>query len=280
MGKPSIFSKEYDQRMKRRKVNLTLFVLILIFAGFFGIRYYLDKNNINIALKMPWHNASVKDKISGEKDTDKDKKNDASTSKSDTDKNATVQPTQPTEKIEAKYYEYKNAAGKIIKIQYNQSLLGSEISGIQSEGEEIFSDISTDKKKIVFEDKSDGSIVLTDSSGISKKISPDTYKSKTTGVVIKKDITLKNNPAYVWATKPHFTSDGGVVYITQLPYIKGTDLYMWYIRTDGSMKMVGKLNSSDLQKISYDGFNESGALKINVDGVVYYFVPGEYKLKR
>lgn len=280
MGKPSIFSKDYDKMMKRRKVNITLFILILIFAGFFGVRYYLNENNINIVLKMPWHNTKLKDKSAEEKDADKEKKKDVSPPKSDSDEGTTVQPTQPADNIETKYYEYTNTSGKLIKIQYNESSLGNEIIGIQSEGEEVFSDISIDKKKIVFEDKNNGSIILTDSSGLSKKISPDSYKSKSAGVVIKRDTVLKNNPSYVWAAKPHFTSDGGVVFITQLPYLKGTDLYLWYIRPEGSSRMIEKLNSSDMNKIAYDGYGENGELKVNVDGAMYYFVPGEFSLKK
>jgi hypothetical protein len=278
MGKPSIFSKGYDERMKRRRINITLFILILVFAGFFGARYYINEHNINISLKMPWLSEIFKDKDSEKKDADK--KNNNTSANNNTGKNNTAQPTQPADKVETKFYEYKNAAGKVIKILYNQSSLGNEITGIQSDNEVITSDIFTDKKKIVFEDKSNGSIILTDNTGVSKIISPDSYKSKSSGIVIKKDTILKNNTSYVWAQKPHFTSDGKVVFISQLPYIKGNDLYMWLIRDDGSIKMVGKLNSTDIQKISYSGFDEKGALKININGDMYYFSPGEYKIKK
>jgi hypothetical protein len=52
MGKPSMFSSNYKQQIKKRRLNAFLFVLLLVCIGFFGGKYYLNKNNISIIEAM------------------------------------------------------------------------------------------------------------------------------------------------------------------------------------------------------------------------------------
>lgn len=268
MAKPSIFSRNYEQRMKRRKINITLFVLILISAGYFGVRYYLDINNININFisKMS------KGKKAEEKKEEEKKVTPPAVNKPE------ETPTDTPVEVKTSFYEYKSPSGQIYKIEYTETSSLKEIVGIKSEAAVPSYDISTDKKSIVFDDLSSGDIIIMDSTGAAKKINYDTYNSKSSGILIKKDEVLKRHPNYIWAAKPHFTSDGGVVFITNLPYIKNIDsLYLWCIRKNGSMKMAGKL-IGDINKISYEDITASGALKINVNNTIYYFIPGENEL--
>lgn len=266
MGKPSIFSKDYEQRMKRRRINITLFILIVISASFFGIRYYLDKNNINIAFKIPWSKITT-----GENKKDKSENNNEK--KEEVPK---PEKTDEEEKNNIAFFEYKALDGSIYKIEYNKSI--RQITGIKSDASIPLFDISKDNTKIVFEDRLAGDIIVMDIDGAYKKINSDSYNSKSTGIVIRKDEMIKRDPKYIWAAKPHFTMDGGVVFVSRLPYIQGESLYLWYIGTNGNMRLIGKI-TDNMDNITYEGFTEDNALRINIDNSVYYLPLGVYQLK-
>ncbi|WDU82346.1 hypothetical protein [Caloramator sp. Dgby_cultured_2] len=42
MGKPSIFSKDYEKMMRRRRINITLIILIII-----SVVYFLEIDLLN-----------------------------------------------------------------------------------------------------------------------------------------------------------------------------------------------------------------------------------------
>lgn len=269
MGKPSIFSKDYEQKMKRRRINIILFVLIIISASFFGIRHYLDKNNINFAIKIPWSKLTIH---KNKKDNTKDK------NKIESPEKKKEEPKNTEEEKNIGYFEYKALDGSIYKIEYDNSSSLKQITDIKSDALIPVFDISKDKTKIVFEDRKAGDIIVMDTNGVSKKINVDSYTSKS-GIVIRKDNMMKKDPQYIWTAKPHFTMDGGVVYVSRLPYISQNGFYLWYIGANGSLRFIGKLSDS-IDNITYDGFNEDNALKIKADNTVYYLPLGGYKLKK
>lgn len=270
MSKPSIFSKDYEQKIKRRRINIILFVLIIISASFFGIRYYLDKNNINFALKIPWSKITIN---KNKKDNDKDKnKVDSTEIKKEEPKDT------KDEKNNIGYFEYRAIDGSIYKIEYDNSSAEKQITDIKSDGLVPFFDISKDKNRIVFEDRKAGDIIVMDRNGAAKKINVDSYTSKS-GIVIRKDNMMKKDPQYIWTAKPHFTMDGGVVYVSRLPYISKNGFYLWYVGANGGLRFIGRLSDS-IDNITYDGFTEDNALKIKVDNSVYYLPLGGYRLKK
>lgn len=270
MGKPSIFSKDYEQRMKRRRINITLFVLIIISASFFGIRYYLNKNNINFALKIPRSKITI-DK--NKKDDSKDKNKIDSSGKRNEEHKDTEE-----EKKNIGFFEYKALDGSIYKIEYDNSSDAKQIIGMKSDALIPVFDISKDKTRIVFEDRAAGDIIIMDTNGVYKKINVDSYTSKS-GIVIKKENMMKRDPQYIWTAKPHFTMDGGVVYVSRLPYISKNGFYLWYIGTNGSLRFIGKLAES-IDNITYEGFTEDNALEIKADNSIYYLPLGAYRLKK
>ncbi|TDT58423.1 hypothetical protein [Fonticella tunisiensis] len=269
MRKPSIFSSNYREQMRRRRINIILIVLILISAVFFGVKYYIS-NDIKF--------------LKGEKaaDIQKGQKNDnkqAPDKSQDNKSQANLQnPGNEQKQAEGKnisYYEYKTAEGGTIKVEYTVQADRKEIIGLKEDNSTVSFDISPDKQRIVFEDKASGDIVLGDVNNTFIKIQLKEYISKASGVVIKQESTVKNKPWHIWAQKPHFTSDGRVVYVSHLPFVKkGNNLYLWTVNMDGTgHKFLGKLGYN-INNISYDGFDEKGGLKIKDGDKSYYLAPG------
>lgn len=277
MGKPSIFSNDYGHRMRKRKkmaiINTILVILILISAAYFGGNYYFDKRGIDLAniFKSITENTEKKQTIPNG--------NNEVQPSADTPSSSNDESKQPEEKTNA-YYEYKSSDGKLYKLEYTEISGNKEFTGVKNDAVEIQFDISGDKKKIVFCSLS-GDVVVGDDQGAIKKINSDSYRSKSAGITIEKQTTLQHYPEYIWASKPHFTSDNRVVYISYLPYLKGANTFhMWVLSIDGlSNRMVGKL-TNDINKIAYDGFSTDGALRIKVNENLVYLPVGGYSLTK
>lgn len=280
MGKPSIFSNDYGQRMRKRRkraiINTILIILILISAAYFGGSYFLEEKGINIGGIFQSITENIKDKQDKPNQTDESNEPQPST---DTPSSSNEDSKQPLEKTNA-YYEYKSSDGKVYKLEYTEVSGSKEFIGVKNETGEVQFDLSQDGKKVVFCSTS-GDVVIGDDQGVIKKINTDSYRSKSAGITIEKQTTFKYYPDYIWAAKPHFTSDNRVVYISLLPYLKDANMfYMWVLSIDGSShRMVDQL-TNDISKIIYDGFSSDGALRIKVNDKVLYLPSGEYRFTK
>jgi hypothetical protein len=277
MGKPSIFSNDYEQRMKRRRINLILFILVIISASFFGAQYYLKQHNTSL-IKMIWPEKSFNSKSkSNNKENIAVKNNNTAPQPSEVKQN-TQQPT-PQQNNVIQSYEYKAVDGTIYKIEYSVINGNNQIISLKENSNLAFYNISSDKSKIVFEDKSSGHIILGDNQGKFIKISRDNYTTKSTGKTLTREAIVKANSWFVWSVKPYFTSDNRIAYVSHLPYIKKDgNFYIWTVNIDGSgHRKIGQLGK-DLNSISYNGYDANGRLIIKDGSKLYYINKGGYAL--
>lgn len=269
MGKPSIFSSNYKKQQKRRKLNITLIILIIISAAYFGIKFYMNKNNIKISIfekKKASQSEVTKTNTNSSKTAAKTKVN----TKANTNNSSSAQKSS---------YEYKMQDGKTLKLEYAVSDSQKQFVDLVDESGTASYDISSDKQFIVFDDRQSNDIILCDINGNFKKVTDPDYTSKSTGNTYKKDEILKYNTSYIWAAKPHFTNDKRIVYVSSLPYFKKAgQLYLWVMSIDGTgNRKIGQLNDN-LSTIQYPGYDSDGNLKIAVDGTTYYLKNGQYNL--
>lgn len=255
MSKPSIFSRDYEQRMKRRKLNIILFLLLLLCIVFFGGRYLLKKNNINI-----FPDFSNKKQEQAKKAEDK-----ATPAKPEETKK------EPAPLPSVHEYTYTLNDKTNIKIEYTVNGENKEFKGFKNENlDSIEYDISPNKKNVVFVDKTNQTLIFGDTEGkftdITKVNLTFSNKKKLTRKI------LDTNKDFIWNAKPKFTSDGNIVYLSNLPNSKpDTSLSLWTSKPSGDTvhKRVEKL-SKDISVYNYEGFDEEGRLKLTTtDGYIY-----------
>lgn len=276
MAKPSMFSRNYEKQMRRRKINIILTILIIISAAYFGGKYYIDKNNLNITLFKGKKTADNTPKDSKKAEPQKEKPQEQQPQQAEQPKDS-----QPPAENKASVIEYKSPDGRIYNIEVISNGVAKEISGLKEESGTVKYDISSDKQSIAFEDKSLNDIIIGKTDGSFTKISRDSYKTVSTKKVLSKEGILKTYPNFIWAQKPKFTSDGRVVYISDLPYIKNdNDLYIWTVNIDGSNhKRVGEF-TGNIDSVSYDGTAEDNSLKIKINNQSYVLPQGSYKVEQ
>ncbi|OAA84902.1 hypothetical protein [Clostridium ljungdahlii] len=250
MGKPSIFSKEYEKKMQRHKRNKVILIVACLMVAVLVVVYI--RGAFRDVVK---ETSKVKNNIVSE---NKQTKNNADSQKSS-------QPNTQTKSKDAasqNSYKIKLSSGKDVSLIYqgkgNDKVFKADSSGTY--------DVSpSGKNALLFDDKSQ-SILLVDANGNKQDITNPQYVS-TTGTVIAKDSQLTNNPGYVWCSSPKFIDDNNIAYVSQLPWIGKTTKYMWIESLQNKNHvMVQNIEGED---IKFQGISEKGLTAI-VDGKTVY----------
>jgi hypothetical protein len=284
MGRPSIFSHDYKERVKKRRINTFLFVLLVICIAFFGGKYYLNRNDVSVI--NDFKNSKILHKLTNLNlwPKIKEKFTKSETPGVNPKPSKAVVPVLPAPVVKPSVtqsgittprttyeYSYLTKAGKKIIIEYERQASKVVFISLKAEDNNTDYDISKEKNSIVFDIKNEGSIIICDSEGKFKVISRSFYKTFSTHKIITKETVMLDYKNYIWAEKPHFTIDGRVAYISRLPYIRvDNTLYLWTVKLDGTNnKNISKLNN-DINKISYGGYDKTNRLIVKVDNTQYY----------
>ncbi|SFC77410.1 hypothetical protein [Clostridium uliginosum] len=258
MAKPSIFSKEYEKRMrKRRRKILIVFLIVLTVVLLTTVKLSyrtMDKTN-------------VKQKIQAWIDSDtvpKNEKQDIIEEKS----KVLEEPEQELPKTpEKKYLDINLLSGTIAKgiyIEENGEKKFTDLEGIDSSVE---FDISPTGKQILILD-TDKSITVYNVDGNAKIVSKNDYTSQK-GDVFTKEATLLNKPEYLWNSTPKFINDESIVFISNRPYF-GTSALKQYLWVTNIVNNTDVINWNLVaNKIEIEKREEKG-IKIMVDGNIYY----------
>lgn len=213
MGKPSIFSRDYKETMKRRRRRVLAILLVLIFCG--GI--FLLKGNISNFISNKFSallHKSNKNTTSAVKDQ-KDKAatnatNNSSAVSNPAEKGIDITLSDGT-KIKA-VYENKDGVNKF---KYVTPVEAPIIYSINPSGDSII--ILENATQKLFYAAIDGKVININ----------DTKYVSTSGTVFPKEEVLKQKPDFVWCSSPKFIDDSYVAYISQVPWFGRTAKYVW-----------------------------------------------------
>lgn len=231
MGKPSIFSKDYEKGMRKRKQKIKLAVFISIVVIIFGVvsAKGIFKNigkdtSAQLAkigkIKTAVFKGSSKD-ISKTKSTSDPSKN----TSQNTDAKKTAADLQKNAK-DSEAYTVQLSDGKNISAVYdiqNNNKVFKYIS--PTESNIVYSISPSGNKMVIFDDKAQ-SIILLDTNGNKQDITDPQYIASD-GTVITKNATLSQQSNYIWCSYPRFIDDNNIAYISNLPWIGKTTKYIW-----------------------------------------------------
>lgn len=259
MGKPSIFSRDYQKRMKRRRkiiavtcIVLFLSVSIIFILGSGSIAKWLG--NIN-----KWSENQKKNNPSIKEQT---KPNPA----------PAADNTKKPEEVK-NGYDITLSSGQTIKAIYENNNGTKKFKYIEPVSSQTPYSINPSGNAMVIYDGSAQNIIFVDMDGKVTDITRKNYTAISDGSVYPKDQVLKNNPGYIWCASPAFVSDQSIVYISQLPWFNNQNLkYLWIVNiSDGSHRQVLNTDGSDLggQNIKIGSITDNG-LGVTVDDKNYY----------
>lgn len=278
MPKPSIFSKDYDEKMRKRKRNRRIAVLIVLIIAVIAIfiAAFSSKIGINVKLGMNKIKSIVITRMNKES-TNKTNKNSNNSSKVNNNENSNksesknsdaVVQKEDAKKEETGEYTVKLPNGEEIKLKY--SVVNNEKSYIDVTPKTVAYDISPSKKQIVVSENSTQNLILFDINGTLNDISKTEYVSSK-GTVFSKDSIMKANAGFIWCTSPKFINEDNIIYQSQLPWFnKGSIKYIWKYTISSKVHEhnlnggLGELSGADIKygKLYSDG------LEVIVDGNV------------
>lgn len=270
MAKPSIFSKDYQNKMRNRKkrIRFTVFVIILLIIVVAAKGF--DKVNL-LASNVKSFNIKALVGDSKKKTANTNSQTNSSTKKGDNkpveNNNTATDQTQD----DSKNFTVKITDSKTITVNYDVQDNSNIIKDI-NEDDSISYNISPSGKFMVVEDNSNQCMYLVDNNGNATEITKKNYLSSG-GSNFERGTVLQANPNYIWCATPKFLSDDEIVYVSQIPWFKNdATKYMWSYKistkTHDQLKMP---DGSDIkgQNIKLDKLDDKGLLMI-IDEVVMH----------
>ncbi|MCW6098372.1 tRNA (guanine-N1)-methyltransferase [Clostridium botulinum] len=257
MAKPSIFSKDYERRMKRRKrrtffsvIVIILISLVIIFTNN-GIGKKI-KNSLNQIKEETKAEEEQKNKQQEQKENKKENENkNAATVKKESevpkDNNIEVQ-LEDNMKIKLIYIEDSNKNKTIKSIDLNKN--------------NLLYDINPSKNSIVVTNPKPQNIYLVNLNGEKQDITNKQYTS-TSGTTFQKDAILASKQDYLWGVLPKFIDNDNIAYVSQLPWFNKTTKYVWMYNIKNKTHLYNQNISGE--DIKFDKLTEKG-LTVVSDG--------------
>lgn len=255
MAKPSIFSSDYEKKMRARKRRRIIVVLCLIIGG----AYFLFTSTYS-----NWKEQHVRELEKKQEDKSGYLGNkDSNDNNKDKDKIEDNKPEKPV--VEDKTMELVLDNNKKYQIMYTESNNKKVIKNIIAEANAMLSfNINPEGSKVVIlDDKQD--LYVADLEGNKKNITKTEYIT-TKGKVIPKEQQIQYHPDFIWHSSPKFINNDTIVYITHLPFFN-TKQTIYKVSVDTGTH--DRILPHSGQVVTFENLEEKG-LKVNMDGVVRY----------
>lgn len=275
MSKPSIFSKDYEKEMKKRRKR----IFLLVIAPIIGLAIFLitDFNGLlnkglsiksginNILLNKPKNSEVNKTKV--EKNTEEDLKPQSNAEETKTPQSEVdLKAEMPVAK---EIFIFSLPNGQEINVEYSVNGAIKTIVGI-SDHKEVLYDISPSKQSIVIQSVKNQDLLYFHVDNISKDITKKTHESSA-GQVFPKEDQLKKHPNYLWSIAPRFIDEENIAYVSELPWINEKAVqYIWKVNLKDMVHMQVKAISG--KNIVFKNISPKG-LETIVDGNAVYVTP-------
>lgn len=257
MGKPSIFSRDYERKMrKRRKRIASISIIISLIVGIILLK--LISNNVN--------GEAIRNRVQAWIDSDRPEVN---TSQENLNEETEIVTPEKEPEEELKIMELKVNDNSVIKVEYEEV-----------EGKNVFKEVKENLNNIYYDINPGRNIILTIDEkqnmkifNIDKKeavVNKDKYIAPT-GEAFIKDNVLETYKDYIWNGSAKFINDTTIAYVSNMPYFGyGLNQYTWILNLDDNTHKTiwsSKANEIKLNKISEKG------LEITIDGNDKYINP-------
>ena len=264
MAKPSIFSRDYEKRMKRRKRKIILSILIIVVV-IIAVVIKFEIKNIDFSNMR----SKIKDKVESDRQEQlNDNKNEIKKKDNNTENNENEKEKKKEE--EKKYVNLVVSDGLTVRAQYTEENGTKKIIGVDEttmQNNTSYS-INPSGSNILITD-SNQNILLFDVDGNKTDITKQSYTSQS-GTVFQKDAIIAQNPSYIWDSQAKFIDDTTIAYVSQLPYFgdAAVNKYIWiYSITNKTENCLWNNHGTN---VTLGDIVQGKGLSVNIDNVNYY----------
>lgn len=254
MRKPSIFSRDYERKMKKRRRRIAAISVVgVLLIGILFMK--IAAGNINTdTFKNKLQMWIAEDESLDNIDEDID----------NLENNEVIEET-PKEP-ESQIMEFEINENSILKAEYEEINGTIKFKGVKEVPSNIYYTINQAKNLILIIDENQN-MKLFNSSKKESNITKDKYTAPN-GEIFNKDSVLQTYEGYLWNVEARFITDTKVAYISNVPYF-GYDLnkYIWVIDLNNNAHST--LWNSKGKEIKFGDLKEKG-LEVVIDGNVKY----------
>ncbi|NLL30250.1 MAG: hypothetical protein GX258_04260 [Clostridiales bacterium] len=258
MRKPSIFSREYERKMRARRKKIMIITVLILLVTIIILSKSLI-SNINFD--------SVRDKIQAWVDSEDN---------TSINEENLIEETIPEEETSEKLEEETKVEEKLIEFKVNETdtlvMEYEEVNGAQK-----FKDVKENRANLTYSINPAKTAVITiDKNQDMKVFNIDKSEAiihaanyvAPNGEVFEKNNVIKTYSNYLWNVEVKFVSDTKAAYISNVPYF-GYDLdkYIWIVDVkDKSHKTLWNSKGKD---VKLNNLADKG-LEVLIDGNVKY----------
>lgn len=268
MGKPSIFSRDYNNRMKKRKKRIAIFIIILItlvatfsyssnFKNFFNNKLSILKNIKLSGLLKKVNKNEIKP---GENEK--------------TSSDVKSNPEASTENIEEKGIDVALSDGTKIKAVYENKDGSNKFKYISPIDAPVSFSVNPSGNSMVILENNTQDMFYVSIDGNVQKVNDTQYVSGKQDIYYKESI-LKSKPDFIWCSSPRFIDDNYVVYISQVPWFSRTAKYIWAFNIkdnnikDRNDQILFDDNKFGGEVVKFGNLTDKG-LEVIIDNVTKY----------
>ncbi|CDM69319.1 putative membrane protein [Clostridium bornimense] len=256
MAKPSIFSSNYRQEVKRKRNRRIALIIIIILIVTGGGLFIIKKSDIKSMIQsFKSHKSEVKESNESPKEASKDEKSEEKEEVAD-------------EKEENKKVDVTLPSNEQITLEIDKD---NKILSIESNNSNLESILNNSSDKAVLYDTNEQTMALVDNTGNVTDITYKQYKS-TKGSITTREGMLSSDSDFNWTRDPKFAGDNIIIYTSSVPWFKD-ELYLWkYDIATGEHNTLSVQGSSLFggKNVSIDEYVEGKGLKVTVNNVTYY----------
>ncbi len=264
MGKPSIFSKEYERRKKQRRKRIAFLVLLIVIASF-GLLYWSPVSKFFTESQL-YKELQAKYKDNQNTSIAENKENKENTSSLSSNKDQNTQK-ETEKKVEEKYFEIKLPDGSNARAVYEQSDSIIKFKFLTGNDKASF-DISPSGKKMIILDGTTQDLMELSIDNSVKDLTYKVYTTKNKSKIYK-DKTIAKDPQFIWHGTPKYINEDNIAYISQMPWFK-KELYIWIVDSKtNSHKYVKNVVGKE---ITFGNVTDKG-LEVTIDGAKKIMTP-------
>ena len=250
LAKPSIFSKDYERRMKRRR-NKIIFVTMVAIVAIVIMSFNSERKNLDLT--------NMKDKMQAWVDSGEQKEV--------VKEPEQIEETEKPKTLEKNYIDINISEGIVAKAEYIEEQGKKKFVSVEPIDGVSFN-ISPLKEQILFVDKAQN-LKIANTEGVIRDLTKKAYISQA-GTSFPKDQILSKTPTYIWHSQGKFIDDTKIVYVSELPYFGngGQKQFVWlYDLATSSENPLWSLVGSQI--VVGDVVADKG-ITITVNGIVFY----------
>ena len=263
MKKASIFSREYERKIRRKRFAI-LFIILFFFLVL--VYYIVNFSEFNNYVKNVYYSMITKE---NDENIDLNNKLNESVDLIGETKEQEHQENNNNESIDEVSLDYLKHEislnnGEKINIFYEE---GNQIEYIASQDElpkNYRFDISPSRSRILIEELNTQDTYMLDENLNLFKLDPEFFYSNSARTRFYKNDVVSSYENYSWYNNARFLNDNTIVYISNLPWFGKNEQYIWRTDIQDVNNITHFMTSVGGENIDFGELTEEG-IKVNIN---------------